>query len=186
MVNQDINLLQAEEISSQEKKRNHLLKLGTIFLIIFYCLAVLAIFSFGLVVQKEHQVVSDKIKSQKIQLASLEDVESTQFLLKQRLSSLAKIVKMDRPLAAEWLNYFDNFASDGLSLEEVSWSPTGQVTLAGMAGNALYLTDFLDHLKKETASGKLAQSILISATRHPEGTYDFSLEVAVREVNEEH
>jgi hypothetical protein len=124
------------------------------------------------------------INSQKTKLASLETVESTQFLLKQRLFSLIKVVKTDRPLAAEWLNYFDGFASDGLSLEGVTWLPTGQVTLAGMAGNALYLSDFLAHLKKETVAGEIAQSVLTSATRHPEGTYDFSLEVAVKEVNE--
>jgi len=184
MVDKSINLLQPDQISLGEKKRTHLLKLGTIFLIVFYCLGVLAIFSFGLVVQREHQLVQEKINLQKTKLTSLEKTESIQFLFKQRLSSLFKIVKADRPMAEEWLNYFDSFANEGLSLEGVSWLPTGQVSLSGMAGNALYLSDFLENLKKATAEGKIAQSVLASATRHAEGTYDFSLEINIKEINE--
>lgn len=181
MERKSIDLLKPEEISLAEKKRTFFLKAGAIFLIVLYCLVVVGIFSFGLVVSREAQEVADKVKFKQERLNELQQIESLQFLLKQRLSSLAKVVAVDGIKPKYWLNYLDSLVPEGVALESVQWNSSGEVTLAGIAGNALGLADFLDNLKKATDEEKIASSTLVSATRQTEGVYSFNLEILVKE-----
>jgi len=181
MANKSIDLLKPEEQSSAKRKRAFFLKTGTIFLIVFYCLLVVAIFSFGLVTQRESKIISDKTKQEQTRLGQLEDIETLQFLLKQRLSSLSKAVKTERITPRDGLNLLESLVPEGLALEDIQWEKEGQVNLSGTASNALALSDFLESLKQATDKQKITSSVLVSATRQKEGTYNFSLEVLIKE-----
>lgn len=184
MADKSIDLLQPDELSSVEKRRVFYIRIGTIFLIVFYCLVAVAIFAFGLVVLRESQVVADKIELEKTRLSDLYEVESLQLLLKQRLSSLAKVVETDGAKPKYWLNYLDSLAPEGIAIEGTEWKSNGAgelaVELSGIAGNAVVLADFLNTLKQETDKEKIVSSTLVSATRQIEGVYDFNLEILVQ------
>lgn len=181
MADKSIDLLQPDELSSVEKKRAFFIKIGTIFLIVFYCLAVVALFSFGLVVVRESRVVADKIELEKARLSDLQEGEALQLLLKQRLSSLVKVVEVDGLEPKYWLNYLDNLVPEGVAIESSDWNADGEVELSGIASNAVILADFLGTLKQATDEEKIARTTLVSATRQTEGVYSFSLEILVQE-----
>jgi len=181
MAVQSINLLQPDELSSAEKKGAFFLKIGTIFLIVAYCLVVVAIFSFGLVVNRESQAIADKVEFEKTRLSDLQEVESLQFLLKDRLVSLAEVIELDGLKPKYWLNYLDSLAPEGVGYDSVAWEADGTVKISGIAGNAIVLADFLEKLKQATDNKKIASSILVSATRQTEGVYDFNLEILIKE-----
>lgn len=180
MVDKTIDLLQPDELSSLEKRRVFFVRIGTIFLIVFYCLVVVAVFSFGLVTLRESQVVADKIALEKAKLSALQEVESLQLLLKQRLSSLVKVVEVDGLEPKYWLNYLDGLVPEGIAIENSAWSADGKVELSGIAGNAVIMADFLERLKQATDEEKIASSTLVMATRKTEGVYSFSLEILVQ------
>ncbi len=180
MAQKSIDLLQPDKISLVEEKRSFYLKLGTIFLVIIYCLVVVVIFSFGLLVRWEYQIVTKGVEQTIIKLNDLREVESLQMLLKQRLSYSMEIVTRERLDPKYWLKYIDSLVPEGVALEEVQWSYGGLVNLSGMAGNALYLSDFLNNIKEAADEEKFSQGTLVSATRHPEGTYTFNLEVLIK------
>lgn len=179
MFGKSINLLQPFEVSLAEKKRIFLLKIATIFLVVFYCLVVVAIFSFSLVTQGETKVMSDKIKLEQTKLSELQEIESLQLVLKQRLVSLSKII--DSLDIKSWLSYLEGLVPEGLSLEEIQWKSNGEVKLSGLAGNAIALSDFINKLKQAVDEKKIASSTLISATRQKEGTYNFSFEISIKD-----
>lgn len=181
MAGKSIDLLKPEEISLAEKKRVLFLKMGTIFLVIFYCLIVVSIFSFGLVIQRESKIIADKIELEKTRLSELEQTEMLQFLLKQRLSSLATIVETERREPKYWFSYLESLVPGGLALEEIQWNSEGKMDLSGTASDALVLSNFLDNLKQATDNQKIASSTLVSATRQIEGVYSFSLEIQTEE-----
>jgi Tfp pilus assembly protein PilN len=179
MTNKSINLLKPDEFASAEKKRIFFLKIGTIFFIVFYCLFVVAIFSFWLVTRREFQVVSQNIETQKTKLANLQEIESLQFFLKQRLSSLAEIIDEEKKPPEDWLVYLDELVPEGTSLQDIQWTPDGKILLEGMASNALAISSYLDNLKKATDEGKIVSSTLLTANRQEEGVYVFNLEILV-------
>jgi Tfp pilus assembly protein PilN len=181
MTEKSIDLLRPDEIVPPEGKKTAFSRTITIFLLVFYSLALLAIFSFGLVVNRESQVVAKKIDIEKAKLDELREVEMLQMLLKQRLSSLIKVIETDRLDPKEWLDYLDSLVPEGVALESVKWELEGQVNLSGKAGNALALSSYLDNVKNATDEQKIAQGILASASRDPEGSYSFNLEILIRE-----
>lgn len=181
MVDKSIDLLQPDKLLPIEKRRTFLIRVGAIIIIVFYCLLVVALFSFGLVVVRESQVVANKIESEKAKLSELQEVESLQLLLKQRLSSLAKVVEAGGLEPKYWLNYLDNLVPEEIAIENSDWSTEGKVELSGIASNAVVLADFLDTLKQKTDEEKIAKSTLVSATRQIEGVYSFTLEILIKE-----
>ncbi len=181
MADRSIDLLQPDQLSFVEKQRTFYVKIGTIFLIVFYCLVVVALFAFGLVVLRESRLVANKIELEKVRLNELQEVESLQLMLKQRLSSLTKVVEVDGIEVKHWLDYLDNLVPEGVAIENSEWNAGGKVELSGLAANAVVLADFLDTLKQKTDEEEIAKSTLISATRQTEGIYDFTLEILVQE-----
>lgn len=180
MTNQSINLLQPEGVSPVEKKRAFYLKVGTIFLIVFYCLIITATLSYGLVIRRESRIVADKIRLEKQKLADLQEVESFQFLLKQRLSSLEKVVNLNKLEPKYWLSYLESLVPEGVSLGNTQWNSNGQIKLSGKAENALIFSAFLDNLKEAADKQKIVKSVLDSASRQRGGTYLFSLMILVK------
>ena len=181
MADKSIDLLRPDELSFVEKRRTFFIRTGTIFLIVFYCLAVVALFSFGLVVVRESRVVADKIDLEEERLGNLQEVESLQLLLKQRLSSLVKVIEVEGLEPKDWLNYLDSLVPEGVAIESSAWNADGEVELSGIAGNAVVLADFLDTLRQVADEEKIARSTLVTATRQTEGVYNFSLEILVQE-----
>ncbi|OGV89696.1 hypothetical protein A2Z41_02460 [Microgenomates group bacterium RBG_19FT_COMBO_39_10] len=179
MAAKEINLLQADKLSFTEKRRSFLLKIGTIFLIVLYCLLVAVVFSYGLVVTRESQVVTKKIAVKKAELVGLEEMESLQFLVKQRLSVLTRLVGTETPQPEYWLNYLDDLMIQGIALESVKWSSNGEIIFSGLADNAPVLSSFLKSLKEAVDDGDVTSSTLVSASRQEDGIYNFNFEVLV-------
>jgi len=155
--------------------------MGTVFLIAFYCLVVVALFAFGVVVLRESRLVTNKIELEKARLNDLQEVESLQLMLKQRLSSLAKVIEIDGVEVKHWLNYLDNLVPEGVAIENSEWDAGGKVELSGIAANAVVLADFLEALKQKADEEEIARSTLVSATRQTEGVYSFILEISVQQ-----
>ncbi len=180
MKSRSINLFQAEEISPAEKKKTFALRIGTIFLIVSYLLIVIAVFSYWLVTEREAKLLTGKIRTEKTKITELQEIESLQALLKQRLSSLSKIVEIDKLNIKDKLNYLEDLLPEGVIFEQVHWSAGGKVSLSGLAANALVLSDYLDTLKEETDKKKIAKSTLLSAARDEGGLYKFNLEILLK------
>jgi len=181
MASKSIDLLQPEELLPVKVKRSFFIKIGTIFLLVLYCLLVVAIFSFWLVVNRESQTIAQKIKIEEAKIVGLHQVESLQLLLKQRLSALTEVVEVDGLEPKYWLGYLDELVPEEVALEEINWDAKGTIGASGISSNAVVLANFLEKLKGETDKGKVASSTLISATRKEEGAYSFGLEIIVKE-----
>lgn len=181
MADKSIDLLRPDQLSFVEKRKIFYVKIGTIFLIVFYCLVAVVLFAFGLVILRESRLVTNKVELEKTRLDDLQEVESLQLMFKQRLSSLAKVVEVDGLEPKHWLNYLDNLVLEGVAIKNSEWSAEGMVELSGIAANAVTLADFLNTLKQATDEEKIARITLVSATRQIEGVYKFTLEILVQE-----
>lgn len=184
MANRSVDLLQPEEISPVEKRRALALKTGTIFLVVFYCLFIVAVFAFWLVTQQEAKIVTERLETKQAKLTELREVEVLQLLLKQRLSSLFKVVEVGKPSLKSQLNYLESLVPEGVTQENIQWNSDESVKTSGIAGNALVLSDYLERLKEAADKKKVAKSTLLSATRQEEGVYSFSLEILLEEQEE--
>lgn len=152
-----------------------LLRIGSIVLVIFYCLFVGATLSFWVYLQKESRDISSQIASKKERIEELRKIESLQTVLKQRLSSLNKVFSKKRINYPQVLSYLKEVSLEDVSLKELDLSEGGEVSLTGSAPNASALSNFFERLSSASPLSPFPEIILSSLSRRKDGSYNFSL-----------
>ncbi len=182
MAEQEIDFLSEQQSKTGKKaKIVHFLKVGSIIVLILYCLLTAAVFSYWFYLNTQGRKTQQEISIKKQKIESLKDVESVQTFLKQRLAALDKFftnqAKTDLP---EILDFFENI-KDEARLKQVNLTKEGEITISGEADNALVLTDFLKKLEEEDQSKKLFSTItLVSSDKQKTGNYLFSILLEVK------
>lgn len=177
-----INLLKKKKaIPVREAQLMRFAQVGSVVLLVFYCLIVVGIFSLWLYTRQESQEVDRQIAVKKQNITDLEKIESLQILLKQRLASLTALVGKKTADYPKILSYFTQFPSNEIILDEITLLENGKVTLSGQAVNTLVLSDFLESLVQGEGDDLFAQIILSSFTRQEKGNCAFNLSMEVQQ-----
>ncbi len=173
-----IDFLKAYEKPGRPKELSRIFKVGMLVIIIFYCLLSAAVLSFWFSLKKEHQEINRQIEVKKSQISRLRKKESLQILLKQRLSSLAKIWTLKKGDFPRFLSFFLQISSKEVNLSEIKISSGGTVTVKGTAANAFILGRFLEKMTSNEAANIFSDITLTSVTRQKDGSYNFGLSLA--------
>jgi len=173
-----IDFLKAYEKPGRPKELSRIFKVGMFVIVIFYCLLSAAVLSFWVSLRKEHQEVNRQIEVKKTQISQLRKKESLQILLKQRLSSLAKIWTLKKRDFPRFLSFFLQISSEGVDFSEIKISSEGTVTARGTAVNALVLGKFLEKITSSEMASVFSKITLTSVTRQKDGSYNFDLLLA--------
>jgi hypothetical protein len=173
---QGINLLKPQRAKDERLvSLAHSLKVGSIVLLIFYCLAVAALFSFSIYLGQISEKTSQQIEIKKRQLEGLKKVESLQLVLKQRLSSLTELISGEKVSYQEWLDQLDKILEPGITIKEISITDSGVMTISGDASQATVLARFLDKLAGENPI--FSTVVLSSISRQKDGSYLFNVDL---------
>ncbi len=182
MAEQEIDFLSGQQSKTGKKaKIVHFLKVGSIIVLILYCLLTAAVFSYWFYLNTQGRKAQQEISTKKQKIESLKDIESTQVFLKQRLTALDKFftnqVKTDLP---KILSFFESIKGEA-RLKQVNLTKEGEITISGGADNALILTDFLKKLEEDDRSKELFSTItLVSTDKQKTGNYLFSVLLEVK------
>lgn len=174
---QEIDFVRAErEARLAKAKTQRPVKAGGIVFLIFYCLVVGVTFSFWLVLNRSSGQIKKEINLKKQRISDLRKTELLQVLLKQRLSSLAKVVFKKEPTYSQILLYFEEISPEGLFLDNFKLTDKGEVNVSGTASNVIVLSDFLkDLVNEQLAEAYFSEITLSSLSRSEDGDYKFSL-----------
>jgi len=176
----EINLLKIKpELSEQERRLIKGAKIASFLLLIFYCLAVAGLFSFGLVIQKKEEETARQIKREEQRIKRLQGVESRRLFLKQRLRTIASLLTTRKIDPGAVLTHLETLIPPGVALKKIELNEAGELECSGRAENVVALADFLERLLKE--EDQFSQKIkLSSASRQKDGGYIFSLSFNVK------
>ncbi len=170
-----IDFLKAYEKVGPPKKLSRAFALGMIVSVVFYSLLAAGTISFWLYLKKEHQQISRQIEVKKSQISKLQKKESLQVLLKQRLSSLAKLRPSKGGDFPRLLSFFLQFSEEGVNFKEIKVSDGGEVEISGTASNAFSFARFLEKMTSADEAKIFSKITLTSVTRQKDGSYNFSL-----------
>jgi len=171
----EIDFLKDYEKISSPKKLSRFLTVGMFVVVIFYSLLVAGTLSFWFFLKKEHQEINRQIEVKKSQISQLRKKESLQVLLKQRLTSLAKLWSLKGGNLPRILSFFLQMSGEGVSLTEIKASAKGEVGVTGTAPNALNFARFLEKITSSDNANICSKIILTSVSRQKDGGYNFSL-----------
>lgn len=175
--NQGIDFLKAfEKRSAPAKRLSRFFTIGFFFFIITYFLLVAGTFSLWLFSKNEQQKISQQIEMKKKQINQLKKRESLYFILKQRLSTLAKFKSLkEEKDFPQILSFLLGLNNEGVFFTEIKISEDGKVEISGKTPNFLALSRFLEKLSGEEYSKFFNQIVLTSLNRQEDGGYNFSL-----------
>lgn len=180
-MNQEIDFLRGERPRLAKKLRFfRLLKVGSLVVLLAYCLIVGIIFSYWFYLNRQTAHTNQEISSKKQNISRLKDIESLQIVLKQRLSILERFFSSQKgPNFGSLLKYFDEI-SDEVALKELTLSKKGEVNLSGESPNAVVLGKFLDRLRDEKSQDLFSKITLSSLERQDDGNYLFVLQLETK------
>jgi len=177
----EINLFQVHrKISAKEASLIRGTKIATFLLLTLYCLVVGGIFSSWLVLRRQSEVTTSKIKFQEQRINELKPVESLHAFLKQRLSTLSPLLTKETVDYKETLTRLEFLVPEGVALTKLELNQEGGLSFIGTAPNAVVLADFLERLISSEGDEFAQNAKLISAGRQEDGSYSFSLDLDVR------
>lgn len=178
---QGINLLKPEKAKDIRLiELGHSLKIGSIVILLFYCLVVLTIFSFSIYLGQANEKIAQEIETKKHQITELKKVESLQLTLKQRLSSLTELITKKEVSYPQLLNQLDETLEAGITIKEISLTDAGVMTIGGTASQATVLARFLDKLTGEKII--FSTVVLTSISRQKDGSYLFNIDLKTDDV----
>jgi Tfp pilus assembly protein PilN len=177
-LSKDINLLAGKEEGSAQKERKiRLVRAVSLALLAVYSLILIITFSFWFYTNRKSQQVEQQINLKKRQIKDLEKIESLQLTLKGRLTVIRQILAQGEPDYSLFLNYFNQFSSEGIDLSSFAFASDGQLVLSGSAENAPGLSSFLEEIISQEAL--FSRVNLTTIVRTEEGGYNFDLELEV-------
>ena len=178
---QEIDFLKGQRIGGVLKTNFfHSLKVGTLVLILAYCLVSVAVFSYWLFLSNQMTKVNNEIAVKKTKITALKEVESLQVVLKQRLSSLDKFFSTKKGA-----NNFNNLlafisqTSSGITIKELKIVEE-KMNFTALAPNMTMLEKFLQDLKSDEASSLFSRIILSSIDRQEDSSYLFSVLLEIK------
>jgi hypothetical protein len=177
----EIDFLKGQQVGGAIKtKFLHSLKVGTLVLILAYCLASAAVFSYWLFLSNQTSKVNNEITVKKTKIAALKDVESLQVVLKQRLFSLDKFFSSKKG-ASNFNNLlaFINQISADITIRELKIAED-KMDFTGLAPNMMVLENFLKDLKGDESSSLFSKITLSSIDRQEDGSYLFSVLLEIK------
>lgn len=175
MVNQGIEFLQVERPETKQEVLATKLKAASIVVLIVYALFLGGVFSTWFYLQKQEERVLEQIELKKNQVKELQEVESLQVVLKQKLSALSPILAKESLDYSQLLEAINGLAGESVSLSGFEMTEDGQIDFSGQAANAVQLADFLDNLIAQEGLG-FKKVILSSITRNIDGSYAFNIQ----------
>ena len=176
-MSQGINLLKREKAKNiQLLELIHTLKVSSFVFLIFYCLVVLAIFSYSVYLKQGSEKNSSEIEAKKSKIVELKKVESQQITLKQRLSSLTSLTVKEGPGYNESLSQLEEALESGVAIKEIKFDGPDSMKISGKAQQAVVLTRFFEKLAEKSIFSKI---ILSSLARQKDGGWLFALDLRI-------
>lgn len=156
----------------------HLLKVGSILLLVVYCLILAAATALSINIGQTKKTVAAEIQLKKEKIDELKKAESLQSILGQRLSSLAEFKKKDTVSYAVMINEVLKAAESGVMVDDVSIDEENLLVVEGSAPNSSILGGFLEGLSGDGSA--FSQAILSSLTKEEDGTYVFTVNLKIK------
>lgn len=178
---QGINLLvPTQKPSSWQTQFSRLAKAGSLVLLLFYLLVAGGIFFFWFQTQRRLTSLGQERAAQEKKVADLKNIESSQVLLKQRLSALKEFFGVGTVDHEGVLVYLNSSMADQIEAGEISFSKGEEAGVGGVAANAQALANFLDQISGEEGEKWFSRAVLASLTRREDGSYLFDLNLEVK------
>ena len=155
------------------------LKVGSIVVLLAYCLIIAAVFSYWFFLEKQSSDVNQQIAIQKTKVLSLEEIGSLQIVLKQRLSTLNKFFLSQKGQSFNNLLSYIGQISTQIKIKELKMAKD-KINLFSSSPNVPILESFLQELKNDESSALFSQITLSSLDRQEDGSYFFNLVLEVK------
>ena len=158
----------------KQAKIARLVNTASIVVLISYCLATAGAFSYWLYLQRQNQTVESEINLQKQKISQLQEIESWQLLLKQRLSLIDKLFSRPKIDHRRVFDFLDQIIPAGVRVTDIELAEADEINVVGIADNAVILSVFLEELtSQDVSTGPFSEVTLFSTSRSIEGFYDF-------------
>jgi len=178
----EINFLAGQRANLEKKaKISRIAKVSSFIVLIAYFLIVGVVFSYWFFLNNQIENTFSQITLKKNKIENLENIESLQVLLKQRLSSLNKFFKGDkRPDFVSFLSYFED-VPQGVRIKGFVATGIGELTISGESSNVVVLGEFLDKFQKDGISSLFSNVTLSTLDRQTDGSYMFVISLETKD-----
>lgn len=168
-----INLFpKVEAVWGKKVKTRRLVQMASIVALAVYFLLISSLISFFLLVKQEMASVQAKISGYQQELKLLQSREAKQFLLKEKLQELVKILESETG-SVKALQSARALALTGINLTNVSYLGE-ELKLEGEAENVLVLDELVKSLE-DMNSEKFAEIFFESVNKMETGRYQFEV-----------
>ena len=148
-MNKGINFLKEKaEIIKKKRRRGFLINFASFVLVVVYVLGLMSLFSFYFVQRKESEVLEQKINSKKQEIKNFQPIETKQFYLKNKLSSLVKVLASQRENQRIVEAVF-NLLPEGVAVNSLAIDQKGGVSFAASTKKLSTLKSFLANLEQQ-------------------------------------
>lgn len=151
------------------------LKVGSIILLIVYCLVTAATTAFSINLGQNQKRIASEIQVKKSRVEEMKKIESLQTILKQRLTSLVEFKKTDTLSYSKIIKAILEMTLSGVMINSATISEEGLVVLEGNAFSSSILKNFLDRLIAEDSM--FSTVTLSSLVRQESGNYIFTVDL---------
>lgn len=175
-MNSGIDFLKAQKSAESYKaKAFWLLRIGSIVLLIAYCVLVSVTFSYWIYLGTESKNITKQIEAKKQRIEELRKVELLQVMLKGRQTLLHELLSKKRANYPQIITYLKDSSPAGFTIRTLEISEEGEIKITGSAPDVQIASKFLDNLTSPNSEVSFEKAILSSATRSIDGVYTLNL-----------
>lgn len=180
----------AKEIDFLKSKRKeyyriqkiiHLLNVGSLVVLIFYCSTVAATIFLLQRLKNESQSLTNQTNIKKAQIEQYKEVISFQYVLKQRLAYMVNVFSKKKISTAEVFSFFQRSLETGILIKKLDITDKNEIIFSGQANNVVILSDFLNIFKTEEAKILFSKTMISSLSRQKDGSYLLNLNFVLNE-----
>ncbi len=175
-MNNGIDFLKAQKSAEIYKVRAFwLLKIGSVVLLIAYCVLASATFSYWIYLGTESKNIAKQIEAKKQKIEQLRKVELLQVMFKERLTLLHELLSKKRANYPQIITYIKDSSPAGFTIRTLEISEEGEIKITGFAPDVQIASKFLDNLISSNSDVSFEKAILSSASRSIDGVYTLNL-----------
>jgi hypothetical protein len=174
MVDQSIEFLKIRRAKTKQEILADKVRGISMVALVIYSVVLGGIFSTWFALGSQEKNLLKQIDVKETRIEELKEVESSEVILKQRLSALSQIFAIKRLPYADILSRLNGILGEGIILANVTIESGSEVIFTGEASNSPYLAKFINRLLsgEEIGFGKIT---LTQLNRDETGKYSFSI-----------
>lgn len=177
-----VNLLQeSEQIASKVRRIGVLMQTGSIVLVVVFGIIVASLLSSTLFLSNRKSTLEEDIEDAKLAIESMRDVESKQFVVKQKIG-FSQQVFQEYPSSHELLFTIFKFVTERATVSSIKISPSkGLISMSIKTNDVFSFVEFIKDLTSFSEEHSITRVLSKGFSRSEDGSYSFEVAISFQQ-----